>query len=126
MQRSQGSRNGLKTPHAAPLVRGWFHPDILADIVECVPPGVIENVCSVVAEHNFDGSPDLVMYRPKELLFVEVKSQNDTLSEKQKTMMSMLSRISGVQCRLCCPKSAFIKFSRVFKLDDGGDTTDYD
>ena len=96
----------IKTPYCKPTVRAWWPRPILEDLKACIGAEVVMKAAATVAELGFDGSPDLVLYRPGTLWFVEVKSATDNMREAQVQMMKKLARIEGVQCQVCCPASA--------------------
>ena len=86
----------VKTPHAKPTVRAWFPSPILDDLATCVGHEIIATVAAVVADMGYDGSPDLVVYRPDRLRLIEVKSATDHLKGPQVEMLSRLARIDKV------------------------------
>ena len=61
-------------------------------LAACVGKELSSQVAATVAEHGYDGAPDLVLYRrePATLWFVEVKSATDSLRENQVKMMKQL------------------------------------
>jgi hypothetical protein len=65
-----------------------------------------ERAALEIARLGFDGSPDLVLYRPNQLWLVEVKSATDTMRPNQVEMLHRLARIDGVKCSVICPASA--------------------
>ena len=64
----------IKTPYPPPVVRGWFPTHVLDDVSLCLGEAKILALARRVAALGFDGAPDLVLYRPGKLAFVEVKS----------------------------------------------------
>ena len=113
----------LKTPYAKPVVRSWMAPLILDDLAACVGKALSSQVAATVAEHGYDGAPDLVLYRrePATLWFVEVKSATDSLRENQVNMMKQLSKIAGVHCSVCCPGSALKRMASAIAQQDSSD-----
>ena len=55
----------------------------LEDLKACIGAETVMQVAATVADLGFDGAPDLVLYRPGTLWFVEVKSATDNLREAQ-------------------------------------------
>lgn len=96
----------VKTPYPTPTVRGWFPKTVIDDLVACVGEETIEQVAQTMAEMNFDGASDLVLWRNDHLWFVEVKSETDHLRQSQVEMLSRLKRIGKVTCSICCPSAA--------------------
>jgi hypothetical protein len=96
----------VKTPHSKPTVRAWAPSPILDDMKACVGKETIAEVAQTIAEMNFDGAPDLVLYRNDQLWFVEVKSSTDHLRQSQVEMLTRLKRIGKVTCSICCPNAA--------------------
>ena len=119
----ESSETMLKTPYAKPVVRSWMSPLILDDLAACVGKTLSLQVAATVAEHGYDGAPDLVLYRrePATLWFVEVKSASDSLRENQVKMMKQLSRIAGVHCSVCCPGSALKRMASAMAHQDSSD-----
>lgn len=112
------NRQGLKTPYSVPQIRSWCPAEILDDFTACVGNEVAMQVALTVANQNFDGAPDLLLYSPNAsvIWFVEVKSSTDTLKSNQLAMMQALSSLGNVTCQICCPQSARSKFAK-YELD---------
>ena len=109
----------IKTPYCKPVVRAWHPLPILEDLKACLGE-TVEKVASKIAEIGFDGAPDLVLYRPDALWFVEVKSATDRLRENQVEMIRQLSRIPSVKCSICCPASARKRMAEAMMEDSDG------
>ena len=69
----------------------WAHREADVDrarrLIEVLPPETIFAMLRYLANNywgHFLGWPDLLLFRPSEFLFVEVKSSSDKLSEDQK------------------------------------------
>ncbi|KAL1311620.1 hypothetical protein AAFC00_001731 [Neodothiora populina] len=80
----------------------------LLSIAKCFPPAALSTVCKVVAQEygqRGGGVPDLFLWREDEhdygeIVFVEVKSQNDRLSDTQRLWIDVLSG-AGIRVELC-------------------------
>ena len=119
----------IKTPYSIPEIRSWFPSEILNDFITCVGKTVILKVIDKIAELGFDGAPDLVLYHsnPPIIWFVEVKSTTDTFRRNQLTMIERLSKIQGVRCQICGPKSANKRLAEAMAaMDHGSDYSDSD
>ena len=86
----------------------------LLEIVECFDGTALATVCKVMAQEyrvRGGGIPDLFLWDPvkKEVLFSEVKSENDRLSDTQRLWIHVLLS-AGVRVELC---NAFAKEVRV-------------
>ena len=114
----QQDKKGLKTPYSVPLIRSWCHTAILDDFTACVGDDVAMRIAQAVAQQNFDGAPDLLLYSPNTTVIwmVEVKSSTDTLKPKQLAMLQALSCLPYVSCQICCPQSVKAKFAN-YQLD---------
>ena len=102
-----------RTRYCKPVVRAWFPPLVLDDLRACVGEALVARVAAVVADHGFDGAPDLVLYRHGVLRFVEVKSATDHLKEAQVRMIQALTELDGVEVQLCCPRASRKRFATV-------------
>jgi hypothetical protein len=79
-------------PHSADLRQYlWAHRsddvDRARKLVEILPPDQVLQILRYLLDHywgHYLGWPDLLLHRGAEILFVEVKSSNDRLSEAQK------------------------------------------
>lgn len=90
-----------------PVVVGldWtFDPDDLAELVRCFDGPGLAAVCKLLAEdyrQRAAGVPDLLLWRaPAQVMFVEVKSANDRLSDKQRLWIHVLAA-AGISVALC-------------------------
>ena len=82
----------------------------LAEIVACFPGDALAAICRVLAQEYAQrggGVPDLFCWRPSrdgggagEVLFVEVKSENDRLSDTQRLWIHVLTG-AGVRVEVC-------------------------
>ncbi|KAK3298844.1 VRR-NUC domain-containing protein [Chaetomium fimeti] len=91
-----------------------FEVDDLADLVACFDGGALATVCKVMAQEyraRGGGVPDLILwrtggddgeggYRKGEVMFAEVKSANDRLSDTQRLWINVLTG-AGVRVSLC-------------------------
>ncbi|KAI9894526.1 MAG: hypothetical protein M1814_001880 [Vezdaea aestivalis] len=82
-----------------------FEFDDLKEIVECFPPSGLAALCMVFAQDyrmRGGGVPDLLVWcvEKKEVIFVEVKSVNDRLSDTQRLWCHVLAA-AGVRVELC-------------------------
>jgi Fanconi-associated nuclease 1 len=82
-----------------------FELDDLLEIVGCFEGQALATICKVMAQEyrvRGGGIPDLFLWRPeaKEVRFVEVKSENDRLSDTQRLWIHVLTG-AGVQVELC-------------------------
>ncbi|PYI14397.1 hypothetical protein BO99DRAFT_345051, partial [Aspergillus violaceofuscus CBS 115571] len=73
----------------------------------CFPGDALAAICQVLAQEysvRGGGVPDLLVWRRKgqfgEVMFVEVKSENDRLSDTQRLWIHVLSG-AGVRVELC-------------------------
>lgn len=124
LYRISKNRESLKTPYSVPAIRSWFTEDTLNDLIDCVGQELVMEVANIVAQHNFDGAPDLVLYRrnPVTLMLVEVKSANDKMRKEQVDLLRKLSNIDGVVCKICCHRSAIKRFGDVNLQPDSSDS----
>ncbi|KAH6646373.1 VRR-NUC domain-containing protein [Truncatella angustata] len=79
-------------------------PDLL-ELVDCFDGAALATVCKVMAQEygqRGGGLPDLILWRkePKEVMFSEVKSANDRLSDTQRLWIHVLTG-AGVRVALC-------------------------
>lgn len=110
--------------YPAPVVRGWFSPSILEDIVDCIGKDVVGSILNILEKLGHDGLPDLVLYRrfPPMLWFVEVKSERDNLTNAQIAMMNRLSTVPGVCCQVCVPPSGRNRIQRLLNTATDSDS----
>lgn len=55
------------------------------------------------SRHSQKGFPDLVLVRPPEIVFAELKSEDGKLRPEQREWLEALSRCTGVEARLWRP-----------------------
>lgn len=77
----------------------------LVEIVQCFPGEALATVCKVMAQEyqqRGGGIPDLFLWNTerKEVMFVEVKSENDRLSDTQRLWIHVLTG-AGIEVELC-------------------------
>lgn len=85
-----------------------FELDDLLSIAKCFPPAALSTVCKVMAQEYAQrggGVPDLFLWRENsedggEVMFAEVKSENDRLSDTQRLWIDVLSG-AGIIVELC-------------------------
>ncbi|EDN08153.1 conserved hypothetical protein [Histoplasma mississippiense (nom. inval.)] len=82
-----------------------FELSDLVEIVQCFRGEALATVCKVMAQEyqqRGGGIPDLFLWsmERKEVMFVEVKSENDRLSDTQRLWIHMLTG-AGVRVELC-------------------------
>ncbi|KAF5861391.1 hypothetical protein ETB97_000270 [Aspergillus alliaceus] len=82
-----------------------FELDDLVDIVRCFRGEALAAICQVLAQEyqqRGGGIPDLFLWRTesREVMFVEVKSENDRLSDTQRLWIHVLGG-AGVRVELC-------------------------
>jgi Fanconi-associated nuclease 1 len=82
-----------------------FAKEDLEEILECFPGDALAVVCKVMAQEyqqRGGGIPDLFLWHPekKAILFAEVKSENDRLSDTQRLWIHVLAG-AGVGVELC-------------------------
>lgn len=86
-----------------------YEIDDLLSIVGCFPPAALSTVCKVMAQEygqRGGGVPDLFLWRENteggqgEVMFAEVKSENDRLSDTQRLWIDVLSG-AGICVELC-------------------------
>jgi Fanconi-associated nuclease 1 len=82
-----------------------FELDDLLEIVGCFDGTALAMICRVMAQEyrvRGGGIPDLFLWDPvkKEVLFSEVKSENDRLSETQRLWIHVLTS-AGIKVELC-------------------------
>lgn len=75
------------------------------EIVQCFSGEALATVCKVMAQEyqqRGGGMPDLFLWNPetKEMMFSEVKSENDRLSDTQRLWIHVLTG-AGVRVELC-------------------------
>lgn len=88
-----------------------FELDDLLSIARCFPPAALSTICKVLAQEygqRGGGVPDLFLWREDEskdsgageVMFAEVKSENDRLSDTQRLWIDVLSG-AGITVELC-------------------------
>jgi Fanconi-associated nuclease 1 len=82
-----------------------FELDDLVEIVRCFDGAALATICKVMAQEyrvRGGGIPDLFLWDPakKKVLFSEVKSENDRLSDTQRLWIHVLTG-AGVRVELC-------------------------
>jgi Fanconi-associated nuclease 1 len=92
-----------------------YDADDICELVRCFEGGALASICRVMAQDykaRGGGVPDLVLWRPAssqrrastaalgEVMFVEVKSANDRLSDTQRLWIHVLTG-AGVRVALC-------------------------
>ncbi|KAL9604778.1 MAG: hypothetical protein Q9219_000226 [cf. Caloplaca sp. 3 TL-2023] len=82
-----------------------FEVEDLVEILECFPGEALSTVCKVMAQEyqqRGGGIPDLFLWDKGrgEVMFAEVKSENDRLSDTQRLWIDVLSG-AGVKVELC-------------------------
>ncbi|KAF2498357.1 hypothetical protein BU16DRAFT_504587 [Lophium mytilinum] len=82
-----------------------YELDDLIEIVQCFDGGALATVCKVMAQEygqRGGGVPDLFLWHleKKEVMFAEVKSENDRLSDTQRLWIHVLTG-AGVRVELC-------------------------
>lgn len=103
--------------HTAAIGLNWdFEVDDLTELVRCFDGSALAALCKVMAQEykqRGGGIPDLILWRmgkvsaddtqqqqQGEVMFVEVKSENDRLSETQRLWIHVLTG-AGIQVALC-------------------------
>lgn len=82
-----------------------FSLEDLVEITQCFHGEALATVCKVMAQEyqqRCRGIPDLFLWRMdrKEVMFSEVKSENDRLSDAQRLWIHVLVR-AGIKVELC-------------------------
>ena len=82
-----------------------FEREDLLEIVSCFDGTALATICKVMAQEyrvRGGGMPDLFLWNPakKEVLFSEVKSENDRLSDTQRLWIHVLTGV-GIRVELC-------------------------
>ena len=82
-----------------------FALDDLVEMVECFENEALATICKVLAQEyrqRGGGIPDLFLWNPREkkVLFAEIKSENDRLSDTQRLWIHILTG-AGVKVELC-------------------------
>jgi len=77
----------------------------LLEIVSCFDGAALATICMVMAQEyqqRGSGIPDLILWNPKtsQVMFSEVKSENDRLSDTQRLWIHVLVG-SGIRVELC-------------------------
>lgn len=81
-----GNIDGVDIKHPVPcVIRSWYHPKILEDILKCVGKERILTAIRIMSRNNWLGCPDLFLWKggSSECMFVEVKSSTDRMKWKQ-------------------------------------------
>jgi Fanconi-associated nuclease 1 len=101
-----------------------FEVEDLADLVACFDGGALAAVCKVMAQEyraRGGGVPDLILwrtggddgeggYQKGEVMFAEVKSANDRLSDTQRLWINVLTG-AGVRVALCNARARDVRTS---------------
>ncbi|KAI9698152.1 MAG: hypothetical protein M1836_004154 [Candelina mexicana] len=82
-----------------------FKLEDLVDIVKCFDGEALATICKVMAQEyrqRGGGIPDLLLWHPerREVMFAEVKSENDRLSDTQRLWIHVLTG-AGIKVELC-------------------------
>lgn len=82
-----------------------FEIDDLLEIVKCFEGEALATICKIMAQEyqqRGGGIPDLFLWHPdrKEVMFSEVKSENDRLSDTQRLWIHALTG-AGIKVELC-------------------------
>jgi Fanconi-associated nuclease 1 len=82
-----------------------FKVDDILEIVTCFGGPALATVCKVMVQEYGErggGVPDLFLWKPsaKQVMFAEVKSENDRLSDTQRLWIHVLSG-AGIRVELC-------------------------
>ncbi|KAH0557060.1 hypothetical protein GP486_005154 [Trichoglossum hirsutum] len=90
-----------------------FERDDLLEIVKCFNGEALATVCKVMAQEYSQrggGIPDLFLWNPEteNVMFVEVKSENDRLSDTQRLWIHVLSS-AGIRVELCSAVAAEVR-----------------
>ena len=94
-----------------------FDIDDLLEIVRCFNGEALATVCKVMAQEyqqRGGGIPDLFLWHPgrREVLFSEVKSENDRLSDTQRLWIHVLTG-AGIKVELCLAVAKEVVVQRV-------------
>ena len=79
--------------------------DDLVEIIQCFNGGALATICKVMAQEyqqRGGGIPDLFLWHQErgEVMFSEVKSENDRLSDTQRLWIHVLTG-AGIRVELC-------------------------
>ncbi|KUL87511.1 hypothetical protein ZTR_04626 [Talaromyces verruculosus] len=90
--------------------------DDLVEIVQCFSGAALATVCKVMAQEyqqRGGGIPDLFLWNPekKEVMFSEVKSENDRLSDTQRLWIHVLTG-TGVKVELCNAVAREVRYTK--------------
>ncbi|KAI9828778.1 MAG: hypothetical protein M1832_001883 [Thelocarpon impressellum] len=93
-----------------------FELEDLVEIVRCFDDEALATICKVMAQEyrqRGGGIPDLFLWHPQErsVMFAEVKSENDRLSDTQRLWIHVLTG-AGVRVELCNAVAAEAKVDR--------------
>jgi fanconi-associated nuclease 1 len=92
-----------------------YAEDDLLELVECFDGAALATVCKVIAQDyrsRGSGVPDLILWRCKpqpRVMFSEVKSANDRLSDTQRLWIDVLTG-AGVEVALCNAVARDVKY----------------
>ncbi|KAF2857417.1 hypothetical protein K470DRAFT_260822 [Piedraia hortae CBS 480.64] len=100
----QGIWNAHSEKRTCIIGLNWDFPlnDIL-EIATAFPPQALSSVLRILAQEygpRGRGVPDLLLWKENVILFAEVKSENDRLSDAQRVWLHVLSE-AGVDVELC-------------------------
>lgn len=90
--------------------------DDLVEIIQCFRGEALATICKVMAQEyqqRGGGIPDLFLWNPekKEVMFSEVKSENDRLSDTQRLWIHVLTG-AGVAVELCNAVARVVRVER--------------
>ncbi|GAM37943.1 human MTMR15 homolog [Talaromyces pinophilus] len=90
--------------------------DDLVEIVQCFSGAALATVCKVMAQEyqqRGGGIPDLFLWNPekKEVMFSEVKSENDRLSDTQRLWIHVLTG-AGIKVELCNAVAREVRYTK--------------
>ena len=75
-------------------MRGWYPPEVLADMVTTVGEAKVLELLAIVAAQKYRGSPDLFLWSSITIEFAEIKSSTDVLSTEQHETIRCLTRVA--------------------------------
>jgi len=93
-----------------------FELDDLLQIASCFDGTALATICKVMAQEyrqRGGGMPDLFLWKPerKEVMFSEVKSENDRLSDTQRLWIHVLTGV-GIEVELCNAVAREVRIER--------------
>lgn len=112
-------RRAEPTPYAGPMTEAQFQRaivDLARDcgwLVQHAQPTRSKNGKWLTS--GAAGFPDLVLLRPPELLFLELKSASGDATAKQKQWISRLQRVPGVDAYIVRPADCGRIFARLMR-----------